>query len=68
MAYQVESAITASDGRGVLWVLDSWDALPSHLRERSLLRDMIITPNRSCLLYTSPSPRDATLSRMPSSA
>ena len=24
--------------------------------------------NTSCLLYTSPSPRDATLSRMPSSA
>ena len=27
----------------------------------------LITPN-TCLLYTSPSPRDATLSRMPSSA
>ena len=26
------------------------------------------TEDRSCLLYTSPSPRDATLSRMPSSA
>ena len=26
------------------------------------------TKNESCLLYTSPSPRDATLSRMPSSA
>ena len=26
------------------------------------------TPPRGCLLYTSPSPRDATLSRMPSSA
>ena len=26
------------------------------------------TDNTSCLLYTSPSPRDATLSRMPSSA
>ena len=26
------------------------------------------THNRNCLLYTSPSPRDATLSRMPSSA
>ena len=26
------------------------------------------SPSRSCLLYTSPSPRDATLSRMPSSA
>ena len=25
-------------------------------------------PHRDCLLYTSPSPRDATLSRMPSSA
>ena len=28
--------------------------------------DMLI--NNACLLYTSPSPRDATLSRMPSSA
>ena len=27
-----------------------------------------ISANLSCLLYTSPSPRDATLSRMPSSA
>ena len=26
------------------------------------------TPDYACLLYTSPSPRDATLSRMPSSA
>ena len=26
------------------------------------------TPEQGCLLYTSPSPRDATLSRMPSSA
>ena len=27
-----------------------------------------VSPEESCLLYTSPSPRDATLSRMPSSA
>ena len=27
-----------------------------------------LTKNTNCLLYTSPSPRDATLSRMPSSA
>ena len=35
------------------------------------LNDITIYPNgisTSCLLYTSPSPRDATLSRMPSSA
>jgi len=30
--------------------------------------DMYLKPDYSCLLYTSPSPRDATLSRMPSSA
>jgi len=36
-------------------------APPSLLRERALIKG-------SCLLYTSPSPRDATLSRMPSSA
>ena len=29
---------------------------------------MIVGLNEGCLLYTSPSPRDATLSRMPSSA
>ena len=28
----------------------------------------IVGPSNACLLYTSPSPRDATLSRMPSSA
>ena len=34
---------------------------------RSLSVELAINPN-TCLLYTSPSPRDATLSRMPSSA
>ena len=29
---------------------------------------VIVDHNNNCLLYTSPSPRDATLSRMPSSA
>ena len=30
--------------------------------------EFIPVPGKDCLLYTSPSPRDATLSRMPSSA
>ena len=30
--------------------------------------NLIDEPGKVCLLYTSPSPRDATLSRMPSSA
>ena len=31
-------------------------------------KDFIVTHYRDCLLYTSPSPRDNTTSRMPSSA
>ena len=31
-------------------------------------RETLATASQACLLYTSPSPRDATLSRMPSSA
>ena len=31
-------------------------------------KTVVTSQSRSCLLYTSPSPRDATLSRMPSSA
>ena len=30
--------------------------------------EIMLTVHKNCLLYTSPSPRDATLSRMPSSA
>ena len=41
-AKEVASAIKANLGRGILWVLDGWDELPAHLREKSLLRDMII--------------------------
>ena len=43
-AQQVAKAITDTDGRGILFVMDGWDELPSHLREKSLLRDMI-TPS-----------------------
>ena len=46
------SAVTTIIGFSVL----TWDSL------------VPIEPMRTCLLYTSPSPRDATLSRMPSSA
>ena len=31
-------------------------------------QEILTDPSYNCLLYTSPSPRDATLSRMPSSA
>ena len=54
-ASTIHSAPTMSDrdvGYGYQW----WIPMPQE------------GPNKGCLLYTSPSPRDATLSRMPSSA
>ena len=38
------------------------------IRVYSAQENLVLEGNVSCLLYTSPSPRDATLSRMPSSA
>ena len=43
-------------------------ALPSDTFEVKVLLDYETEILNGCLLYTSPSPRDATLSRMPSSA
>ena len=45
------------------------DAAPCKLLEDTLGRDAkLALSKKACLLYTSPSPRDATLARMPSSA
>ena len=43
-AEQVGREIEANLGRGILWVLDGWDKLPAHLREKYLLR-YLITPS-----------------------
>ena len=51
---------------------DSNDLTSGYSEKDTLNLSRVIEKNRkiikSCLLYTSPSPRDATLSRMPSSA
>ena len=54
----------------VLVLMAGMDLPVTAIREQvSSAVDMIIQQTRfPCLLYTSPSPRDATLSRMPSSA
>ena len=41
---------------------------PIHIMEPTLARRKALEPVQICLLYTSPSPRDGLLSRMPSSA
>ena len=52
--------------------LDSEDRFWSHVKAYSLMTFFtvvcVVASYKLCLLYTSPSPRDATLSRMPSSA
>ena len=53
LAHQVANTIKASLGRGVLWVLDGWDELPSQLREKSLLSDLIIPSLHSPITQSS---------------
>ena len=47
-----------------------YDAALQHVRSELIIDGKLSRDNldKDCLLYTSPSPRDATLSRMPSSA
>ena len=47
-------------------LLDLWDKLENQSSILDALNKAVLTPG--CLLYTSPSPRDGLLSRMPSSA
>ena len=62
--------IANSDSLKEIHIVDTWESeyggsgRGSHDHIDELLREM----NYSCLLYTSPSPRDRTRSRMPSSA
>ena len=48
--------------------MDPWMAKTIEFIDRNMLVTGKIVCWITCLLYTSPSPRDATLSRMPSSA
>ena len=48
--------------------LDKGDQLKSAFKKISPFSKIPVIIDHNCLLYTSPSPRDATLSRMPSSA
>ena len=59
-----------SDNIGLVSVLEEDLSMISREVNFDLVKDTFvkITPNKICLLYTSPSPRDGLLSRMPSSA
>ena len=54
----VVAELRAVGGRGMLWVLDGWDELPSHLRTDSIFHQLIEDPeeldlNSSTILITS---------------
>ena len=54
-----------------VFLVNNYDLICSIFAERDVSAhetDVLFWLNKLCLLYTSPSPRDATLSRMPSSA
>ena len=61
---------TLWEGRFKASLIDSDQYLLTCMRyiELNPVRAQMVKHPRDCLLYTSPSPRDATLSRMPSSA
>jgi hypothetical protein len=46
----------------------SFTAISNHYSSNSTIHDLAPHARSTCLLYTSPSPRDGLLSRMPSSA
>ena len=58
-------AYTDRDGINVIWELIEQEVSPIHYSHRTPFGTY---ESNSCLLYTSPSPRDRTRSRMPSSA
>ena len=64
-----EALSVDSSGSAVLspWSVKSADSDQAGLNEANAVNQSS-SNNSPCLLYTSPSPRDATLSRMPSSA
>ena len=65
-----EEEETTGTNPGEAGVLDALmaEARVDHLADETAASEQQAAPSEDCLLYTSPSPRDATLSRMPSSA
>ena len=50
VAQELASELIATNGRGVLWVLDGWDELPTKLQKESIFRKLLPpTPNEEKL-------------------
>ena len=53
MAQEVGADMMATDGEGVLWVLDGWDELPPDLPSDSIINKLIQPDNVSRKPFTS---------------
>ena len=55
VAQELATELVATNGRGVLWVLDGWDELPPHLQQDSIFHKLLslnhIARNKKRLLY-----------------
>ena len=53
-AEEIATELMATNGRGVLWVLDGWDELPPHLQSKSVFRNLVKrTLSESSVIVTS---------------
>ena len=64
-SYLPDKILTNKDLEKFVDTSDEWITTRTGIKERRIASD---TQSTSCLLYTSPSPRDRQKSRMPSSA
>ena len=69
-AKNAQSALSLAHARGVILLKFSEKQLPIHEYQALKVKQTVVGAGRAdnCLLYTSPSPRDLSTSRMPSSA
>ena len=65
-----EKTLVSGDAKGqiIIWDVEEGKTLNRFLGHTKKITHLAFNSTGTCLLYTSPSPRDATLSRMPSSA
>ena len=64
-AEEIAAELIATNGRGVLWVLDGWDELPPHLQQDSIFRNLLLTkPSKQKLAEIEKDPVSQTQDRL----
>ena len=56
VAQELATELVATNGRGVLWVLDGWDELPPHLQQHSIFRKLVQRMLSECFVIVTSRP------------